>query len=466
MATKERISADEMALLHATQESGASPLQLLLPGSHDYAKRRQLRDGAIGFDHIQPSAIAVPRDAGEVARLVQWATKIGLKFTIRGGGNDFWARSIAHGALMIDMRDINRVSVAEDRKTATIGGGILMRDLIAGLGEAGLMTPTGTTWIIGYAGWMSNGGYGPYNHIYGMGIEQVVGAELVNAKGEQVVADEDMLEGVRGLCGHLGIITALSVKVLAGVLVFESSDIRRTLSQFFEASPKLPMPEELTIHHFVAYQEQMRRTVFSVMWTWTGPDMDKGNETLQAWKNLTPPLLVSTVGVQSEESRQGQMPPPCPLRGGQRNCFLARLPTPDAGDELASTILDAAETMPKMAGPNIAWGGMVAIDPAKMPPNCFIGKSHSYFSCSYQHPDEEHAREVISWSKSLTEKLQALDTSAVLDGSYPATNPPEKTAEELYGERWERVKELKTKYDPTNVFSHAYPKIDLGQSAL
>ncbi|KAF9872683.1 hypothetical protein CkaCkLH20_09862 [Colletotrichum karsti] len=469
MASTTVITDDMIALLQDEQgdSSNPSPVELLLPGSNSYVEHRKLRDGALGFEHIHPAAIAVPRDASEVARLIRWVKSVGLKFTIRGGGNDFWARSIAHDALMIDMRDINTVKVAEDRQTAVIGGGIIAKDVILKLGEVGLMTPTGTTWIIGYAGWMSNGGYGPSTHLYGMGIEQVVGAELVNSQGEQVVADEEMLEGIRGVCGHLGVITSLTVKVypkydpLGGILAYECSDIRRTLQAYFKASPTLPMPKELTIHHFVSFQPQLGVT-FSIFRTWSGPDAKKGREVLQTWKDNTPPLLMATVEELPDKLRQQKMPTPCPLGGGQRNCFLSRLPTDEAADELAATILDAAETMPKTMGPNIAWSGMTSIDPDKMPPNCFVDWSHSYFSCSYQYPSEGYAEEIDIWSKSLIGRLRSLGKDSVHDRGYPATNKPgDNTAEEMYGEKWSRVKELKMKYDPDNVFDHAYPEIEL-----
>lgn len=223
-ATMAAITEHTISLLQKGQtESGAPPIELLLPGSPGYVERRRLRDGGLGFEHVHPAAIAAPRDASEVAALVRWANDIGVKITVRGGGNDFWARSIAHDALAIDMRGIDGVDVSDDCRTAVVGGGVVMRDLITRLDELDLMTPTGNTWIIGYAGWMSNGGYGPFTHAYGMGIEQVLGATLVNAKGEEVVADEEMLEGVRGICGHLGVITSLTIKV------YPKHDVRRTL---------------------------------------------------------------------------------------------------------------------------------------------------------------------------------------------------------------------------------------------
>lgn len=223
------------------------------------------------------------------------------------------------------------------------------------------------------------------------------------------------------------------------------------------------MPKELTIHHFVGYMPQMKGKVFMVLWTWTGPNAEDGQAVLQAWKDNAPPMLACTVEVLPEKVRQTRSPAPCPnMKGGQRNCFLARLPSVEAGDGITAAILDAADAMPETVGPNIAWGGMVDIDPARMPPNCFVDQSHSYFSCSYQHPSDETAEEIDSWGRSLIARLRSLGGEDVLDRGYPATHVPgELTAEQLYGEKWSRVKELKGKYDPTNVFSHAYPKIEL-----
>lgn len=46
----------------------------------------------------------------------------------------------------------------------------------------------------------------------GMGFEGIVAAQVVNADGEVIEASEDMLEGIRGMGGNIGIITSLTVK--------------------------------------------------------------------------------------------------------------------------------------------------------------------------------------------------------------------------------------------------------------
>jgi FAD/FMN-containing dehydrogenase len=144
---------------------------------------------------------------------VKWAKTAGADFTIRTGGNDFYGRFVVDGGLMIDMRELKSIEVAEDKMTATIGGGTIMKDLVEKLADEGLIAPSGNAWTVGYVGWATQGGYGPLTNPLGMGFEGIVGAEVVNAEGEVVQASDEMLEGIRGMGGNLGVITSLTIKV-------------------------------------------------------------------------------------------------------------------------------------------------------------------------------------------------------------------------------------------------------------
>ena len=72
---------------------------------------------------------------------------------------------------------------------------------------------SGTIGSVGYTGWATLGGYGPLTSHYGMGVDQILGAKVVNGSGEIQDADEEMLVGIRGGGGSLGIIVELTVKV-------------------------------------------------------------------------------------------------------------------------------------------------------------------------------------------------------------------------------------------------------------
>ncbi|KAI6355384.1 hypothetical protein MCOR25_008224 [Pyricularia grisea] len=456
-------------MLSSLNPNPETPIELLRLGSEDYTTHRPklLRSNNPENEHIQPAAIALPRTADEVARVVRWATSCRLQPVVRGAGNDFFSRSIADGALVIDMRHMNCIQVDEAGETVQVGGGVVAQDLVKTLAERGLMTPIGNTWILGYTGWAINGGYGPYTNLCGMGFEQIVGAQLVNAKGEVVDATEEMLEGVRGMLGHLGVVTSLTVKTyprydtLSGRLIFDSTDLRKTITEYLKTQPDLPVPKELTYHHFIMFNPQMGKKVFSIVWTWAGADLEQGKATLQAWKDKLPLLVASAVEVQSETQRQESMPSFSGGMGSQRSAFLARQPTGEPDDELTALLLDGAEAMPMgYLGPGISWSGTVAIDPARTPANMFIGHDHSYFSCSSVVFAGNYTQEVDVWAAGLARQVYALPRNDVLPGGFPGTTPPgEKTAAQVFGDKWPRASELKRRYDPDNVFCHAIPKM-------
>lgn len=71
----------------------------------------------------------------------------------------------------------------------------------------------GTVAGVGYIGWATLGGYGPFSSKYGLGVDQILGAKLVNAKGDLVDASEELLQGIRGGGGTFGVIVELTIKV-------------------------------------------------------------------------------------------------------------------------------------------------------------------------------------------------------------------------------------------------------------
>lgn len=68
---------------------------------------------------------------------------------------------------------------------------------------------------MGYVGWATLGGYGLFAPLYGLGVDQIVGAKLVTATGEVIDCTEEVLKGVRGGGCTLGVIVEVTVKVYA-----------------------------------------------------------------------------------------------------------------------------------------------------------------------------------------------------------------------------------------------------------
>ena len=160
-----------------------------------------------------PFAIVRPQNADEVAAIIKFARANGIKPVIRSGGNSLFGKSMVQDALVVDMRDIAYVKIDKSKTTVTVGGGITMGDLVDQLTSEGLVTPVGTIPFVGFVGWSTYGGYGPFAAQHGLGCDNVVGAKVVNWLGDVVEADQDMLKGIRGAGGAFGPIVELSVKV-------------------------------------------------------------------------------------------------------------------------------------------------------------------------------------------------------------------------------------------------------------
>lgn len=124
-----------------------------------------------------------------------------------------FGRFSALGAVSIDMRNLSSVNVSPDKKTARIGGGTKSLRVLEALSEQGLQAAVGSCSDVGFVGWSLVAGFGPYADSYGLGVDQIVGATVVNAQGKLVEADEGLLKGLRGGGGCLGVVVELTVKV-------------------------------------------------------------------------------------------------------------------------------------------------------------------------------------------------------------------------------------------------------------
>lgn len=185
-------------------------IKCTLPSSPDYLADRKV---FLLSRRANPLAIAHPETAEQVSELVKFLRSNGIKFTFRSGGHNLLGLSIEDGALTIDMRAFSSVHVAANRLTATVGAGILQSELCNTLWEKGLATSTGSIPSVGYLGWAMYGGYGPFSSNWGLGVDQIVGATLVDASGSIVRADDVLLKAIRGTGGAFGVIIDVSIKV-------------------------------------------------------------------------------------------------------------------------------------------------------------------------------------------------------------------------------------------------------------
>lgn len=160
-----------------------------------------------------PLAIARPQSPEDVACLVRYAVDNDIDITVRAGGHDVHGRCFVEDALAIDLRDMAYVHIDESERSAAIGGGTLAGKLATELAKCGLVTACALVPSVGHVGWSIYGGYGLISSNYGMGVDQILGATVVNAQCEIVEADAEMLNAIRGGGGSVGIIVEMAIRV-------------------------------------------------------------------------------------------------------------------------------------------------------------------------------------------------------------------------------------------------------------
>lgn len=164
------------------------------------------------YEEAAPQAIVLPQDADQARQVVEYCLSQELPLVVRGGGHDMYGRFTALDAVCIDLRHLSSVNVSTDKKTVKVGGGITSIQLVEELAKHDLQVPIGSCGTVGFTGWCLVGGFGPYIHSYGLGADQIVGARVVNSRGQLVDADARMLKGLRGGGGNLGLVVELEVK--------------------------------------------------------------------------------------------------------------------------------------------------------------------------------------------------------------------------------------------------------------
>lgn len=189
---------------------GREGIDFAAKGSEAYPTLQKSFTGP--HNEAAPRAIVTPRTDEQVRKIVVFCVAEKLAPVVRAGAHDMFGRWTALDAVCIDLRYLSTIKVSDDKKTAKIGGGVTGLNLLEELAKHDLQVPVGGCGFVGYTGWCMATGFGPYIHSYGVGADQIVGARVVNAKGELVQADEGILKGLRGGGGNFGVVVELEIK--------------------------------------------------------------------------------------------------------------------------------------------------------------------------------------------------------------------------------------------------------------
>lgn len=138
------------------------------------------------YDGVRPLAIVRPLDARDVGAVVRWAAKTGVRLVARSGGHSYGGYSTTSG-VVVDLSRVSGVHLAGSR--AVVGAGARLGNIYDSLGAHGLAIPAGTCPSVGIGGHALGGGFGLASRAWGLASDNLVSIQVVTADGNVVVAD-------------------------------------------------------------------------------------------------------------------------------------------------------------------------------------------------------------------------------------------------------------------------------------
>jgi FAD/FMN-containing dehydrogenase len=440
--------------------------QLLLAQDAAYEQTRKIWNGA--FDR-HPALIARCQETADVVQAVGFARSHALLCSVRGGGHSLSGQSACDGGLMIDLSPMKQIELDSAGHTAKVQPGVLLGELDSKAQSAGLVTPLGTASDTGIAGLTLGGGQGRLMRKLGLSCDNVRAFEIVTADGTRrnASADEnpDLYWALRGGGGNFGIVTRFDYQlhpldhpVLAGNLFYPFSQAHTVLAAFLDLAEHAP--DELYLSGGptniaptpanTAPGAAMPPGRYIVIEAVYSGQPAEGERVVAPLAKLGKPVSGKFAAVRYVEAQNGMTgasPPALPAGLGVyvKSGFLSSIP-----QSLPDEIIHAFESGPEWLdsiGLGQCGGAVARVRPDA---TAYWNRNAKWellmAGAWFDHTQDQHNAAVL---RDLWKSFEPYTK-----GYYVNVEPSaeEQRLRETYGDNYARLVQLKTKYDPTNLF--------------
>ena len=396
----------------------------------------------------RPSVVACCRTTADVQATVRAARSAGVPLSVLGGGHDWTGSAIRDGGLLVDLSDMRRVTV--DGTEARVAGGATVSDVLDAARPHGYAAAVGTVGSVGFTGLTLGGGYGTLIGVVGLGVDNVLSAEVVLADGRVVTADPDhetdLFWALRGGGGNFGVVTELRTRlyplatVTSGTIAFGFDQARSVLRGWRDL---MASADDALDVMFGAMSTPAGTVVYTGP-TWAG-DPGQAAGQIARVRALGEPVL-DDVEERSLSDTVHAFDDAFP-RGG--NYHLGARLLPGLTDDAIDDFLRAAEAMPATCVLNVhhAHGAATQVPVA---------------DTAYAYRDEHLVVEIIgAWAHGdgaaesawVRDSERLLDRHALAGGWAALMAPGDRRAGDAYGINTSRLLAVKAHYDPERVFT-------------
>jgi len=426
---------------------------VLGPGDDGYDEARRVHNGMIDR---RPALIVRCRSAADAAAAVRFARAAGSEISIRGGGHNVGGLAVADGAVMIDLAEMKSASVDPEARVIAAQGGMTWGELNDAAAEHGLAVTGGAVSTTGIGGYTLGGGLGWLMGKHGLAADNLIAVELVSADGEilDVSADShpDLFWALRGGGGNFGVATTFTYRLhplsmVTGGLIIHPVDAAPELLRFYRDSVA-DLPDDLTVFAALVHAPDgsgMKLTGFAVC---HAGDPEQAQRDLEPFFTWGSPVMTEV----------GQMPYPVMntllddgFPSGSMNYWMSSF-TAGLSDGLIDTMVERFATVPSIMSSILLEHFHGAVTRVGVTDTAVPHREEGWnLLIPSVWTDPAATEENIRWTK---ESHAAFSEHLVERRwlNYLTDDQGESAVRAAYGPNWDRLVEVKRRYDPENVF--------------
>jgi FAD/FMN-containing dehydrogenase len=435
---------------------------ILTPADPDYDEARQIWNGLIDR---RPAVIARCTGAADVVDAVNFARENELAASIKSGGHNVAGNAVNDGGIVIDLSPMRGVHVDPSTGTVRVQGGATLGDMDRETQLFGLAVPTGAVSMTGVAGLTLHGGTGHLRRKHGLSLDNLLSVDIVTADGQlrraSTKENEDLFWAVRGAGSNFGVVTSFEFQahpvgpeVMVGAIFYPLADLPQLLPAWRDYMTSAP--DELSSIAFAWSvppgepfpTEHHGAPVLVVAGAYCGAVAD-GEPIVQPLRELGQPLI--------------DLSGPWPWLGLQSG-FDALFPTggfyywksralAELSEAAIADIADFAARRPSPLTDITIWHHGGAMSRVGETDTAYGGRDASFLvtgEASWDDPAlTDHA---IAWGRDFWDAMGRHSTGGLYLNFAGLGEEKEALVRAAYGVNYERLTQLKTKYDPTNFF--------------
>jgi FAD/FMN-containing dehydrogenase len=433
--------------------------KMVAPGDEAYETARTVWNAVVDR---RPAVIIRCTTETDVQAAVLTAREQGLQIAVRSGGHSMAGFGTIDGGMVIDLSGMKGIEIDPESRVARLEPGLTWLEVAKSLSEHGLALSSGDMGTVGVGGLTLGGGIGFMTRKYGLTIDHLRAVRLVTADGEVVTADAethaDLFWALRGGGGNFGIATSFEFEVdhvpivVGGLIAFDAEHADEIVPAALDYLNEAPRELTAIVHlmtvppHAPAPPPLVGRTLVAIIPCYSG-SVEEGTAAVAPLQSLGEPLMAQI----------GPLPywallemvtelAPTGLPAHVRTCLVRRLDGAIARDTLAAFRQAPPTTMLQL---RVLGGAGSTVD---RDATAFAHRSQEGLVMTSGH-----------WPPFMDAALARAGVEMIWDAARPyaegayigflGDDSEERIHDAYPPDVYQRLVEVKRRYDPHNVFS-------------